>query len=191
MNIFRIRFLIPHPPSLSRSKQMKHPLSGFLTQSTSTAGLSRLSLFSVAMAMVLLFGSAVASAADWPYWRGPSFDGSAQATGLAEDWDPEGGEGSNLLWKREDIGGPCTPVVMNGRLYTIQRADAGTPREAERVVCLDAATGETLWENRYNVWMSDVPAERLGWSSVVADPQSGNVYALGACGVFNCMDGET
>ncbi len=133
----------------------------------------------------------IAPAADWTYWRGQSFDGMANAKGLPDDWNPEGGDGSNVLWQRDDIGGPCTPVVMDGRLYSIQRADAGTPREAERVVCLDAETGETLWENRYNVWLSDVPAERLGWSSVVADVETGNVYALGACDVFNCIDGKT
>jgi outer membrane protein assembly factor BamB len=80
---------------------------------------------------------------------------------------------------------------MNGRLYTIQRAEPSTPREGEKVVCLDAKTGETLWENRYNVWLSDVPAERVGWSSVVGDPETGNVYALGACDIFSCINGET
>ena len=102
-----------------------------------------------------------------------------------------GGEGSNLLWVREDIGGPCTPIVMNGKLYTIQRSEPGTAREGEKVVCLNAATGETIWENRYNVWLSDVPAERVGWSSVVGDPETGYVYALGACDIFTCMNGET
>ncbi|MGI9472961.1 MAG: PQQ-binding-like beta-propeller repeat protein [Rubripirellula sp.] len=131
------------------------------------------------------------AAADWPYWRGPSFDGTAEATGLPDDWDPEGGEGSNVLWKRDDIGGPCTPIAMNGRIYTIQRAEPSTDREGERVVCLDAATGETVWENRYNVWLSDVPAERVGWSSVVGDPDTGNVFVLGACDIFQCMDGDT
>ena len=130
-------------------------------------------------------------AADWPYWRGPQYNGTAQAANLPDNWDPEGGEGSNLLWKREDIGGPCTPIVMDGRLYTIQRAEPGTPREGERVVCLDAKTGDTLWENRYNVWLSDVPAERVGWSSVVGDPETGNVYVLGACDIFQCINGKT
>ena len=52
-------------------------------------------------------------------------------------------------------------------------------------------TGETIWENNYNVWLSDVPAERVGWTSVVGDPETGNVYVLGACDVFQCMNGET
>ena len=129
--------------------------------------------------------------ADWVYWRGPAFNGTAQATGLADDWDPAGGEGSNLAWKRKDLGGRSTPVVMDGRLYTVLRAEPGTPREGEKVVCVDAATGETIWENRFNIWMSDVPDTRVGWSSVVADPESGNVYVLGVCDLFLCIDGKT
>ena len=132
-----------------------------------------------------------AAAAHWPCWRGPTLDGQAQASELPEDWDPAGDEGSNALWMREDIGGPCTPIAMKGRIYTIQRSMPSTEREGEKVVCLDAATGKTLWENAYNVWLSDVPAERIGWSSVVGDPETGNVCALGACDIFQFMNGET
>ena len=147
------------------------------------------------MLLVVLAGMGLpradAQLADWTYWRGPSMDGTAEASGLPDDWDPDGGEGSNLVWKRDDIGGPSTPIVMNGRLYTIQRYKPGSPTEGEKVVCLDAATGETVWETHYNVWLSDVPAERVGWSSVVGDPETGNVYVLGACDIFQCLDGET
>jgi outer membrane protein assembly factor BamB len=129
--------------------------------------------------------------ADWPYWRGPLFNGTADATGLPDSWNPKGGAGSNVLWTRDDLGGPCTPIEMNGRLYSIQRSEPGTNRDGEKVICLDARTGSTIWETRYNVWMSDVPAERVGWSSVVGDHETGNVYALGSCDIFQCFHGET
>jgi len=87
--------------------------------------------------------------------------------------------------------GAVRPIVMNGKLYTILRAEPDTPREGERVVCVDAATGKTIWENRFNVWLSDVPAERVGWSSVAGDPETGYVYALGVCGFFQCLNGDT
>ncbi|MFI4874897.1 MAG: PQQ-binding-like beta-propeller repeat protein, partial [Blastopirellula sp. JB062] len=80
---------------------------------------------------------------------------------------------------------------MNGKLYAICPAEQGTKREGERVVCLDAQTGEFLWENRFNVYLSDVPVERVGWSAVVGDPTNGKVYALGVCGHFQCIDAET
>lgn len=128
---------------------------------------------------------------NWTYWRGPNFDGTSATTNLPDDWDPKGGEGSNLLWKTEEFAGRSTPVVMNNKLYTTVRAEPGTPREGEKVVCLDAKTGELIWENRFNVWLSDVPDTRVGWSSVTVDPETGNVYCLGVCDYFLCINGET
>ena len=139
----------------------------------------------------LLAAGQPATADDWNYWRGPRYDGTSRATGLPDSWDADGGEGSNLLWKQESLGGRSTPIVMDGRLYTILRAEPGTRREGEKVVCADTATGQIVWENRFNVWLSDVPAERVGWSSVVGDPETGNVYALGVSDYFLCIDGKT
>ncbi|QEG38399.1 outer membrane protein assembly factor BamB family protein [Roseimaritima ulvae] len=136
-------------------------------------------------------GASTADAADWPYWRGPAYDGTSPETGLPDDWDPKGGEDSQLLWKNEDLGGRCSPIVMNDRVYTILRSEPGTKREGEKVVCTDAKSGEILWENSFNVWLSDVPDTRVGWSSVVGDPETGNVYALGVCDYFMCLNGET
>ncbi len=143
--------------------------------------------------LILLTGGSSVQAGefDWPFWRGPQQNGISTEKNLPDEWNPEGGEGSNLVWKREDLGTRSTPIVMNGKLYTLCRDKPGTKEEAEKVVCLNAATGETLWESRYGVYLSDVPAERVAWSSVVADPETGHVFALGVCGLFKCLDGET
>src|SRR5262245_7697994 len=132
---------------------------------------------------------------DWTYWRGPEGNSISRETGLPDTINPNGkpgsGDGSNLLWKRDDLGGRSTPIIMRGKLYTILRADPGTPKEGERVVCIDAATGKDIWQSRHNVWSSEVPDTRVGWSSVVGDPETGRVYALGACGLFECYEGDT
>jgi outer membrane protein assembly factor BamB len=128
---------------------------------------------------------------DWPYWRGPEGNSISRETGLPDTINPEGGEGSNLLWKRPKAGGRSTPIVMRGYLYTIVRDKPGTAEEGEKVVCLDAATGDPIWENRFNVYLSDVPDTRVGWSSVVGDPATGNIYVLGVCGTFQCIEGRT
>lgn len=158
-----------------------------------TTPINRLIVFALAAAGWLAASSTAVAETDpldWTYWRGPESNGVSRETGLVDDIDLR--EGSKLVeWKRDDLGGRSTPIVMNGRLYTIVNAERDTPREGEKVVCVNATTGETIWEDRFNVWLSDVPSERVGWSSVVGDPETDYVYALGVCGFFQCLDGET
>ncbi|PAY20487.1 serine/threonine protein kinase [Rhodopirellula sp. SM50] len=135
--------------------------------------------------------AAANDSANWTQWRGPNQNGIAQVSGLVDDVKWSGGSGSNIRWKNPQAGGISTPVIFNERLYTIVRDQPGTPKDAEKVICLDANTGEQLWENVYNVFLSDVPAERIGWSNVACDPDTGNVYALGACCLLQSMNGQT
>ena len=133
--------------------------------------------------------ASVASAAEWPDWRGPQQDRHYAGPPLVTSFDPE--QGTNVLWKNDEAGGISTPVIMGGRLFTLVRHKPGTKEEAEKVLCLDAATGRKIWENVFNVYLSDVPAERVGWSAVVADPASSTVFAHGVCGVFTAIDAAT
>jgi outer membrane protein assembly factor BamB len=150
----------------------------------------------ISATIVLLLSASAATAKDasqadpmdWPHWRGPEMNGISREKGIVESWSPSG---ENVLWQRDDLGSRSTPIVMKGRLYTICRDQPGTKKEGEKVVCLDAATGKTIWEQRFNVFLSDVPDTRVGWSSVVGDPETGRVFALGVCDVFLCMDGAT
>ena len=128
---------------------------------------------------------------DWPNWRGPEQNGVSRETGLIDKWDPAGGPDGNVLWKNPELGGISTPIVMRGKLYTIVRSEPGTTREGEKVICVDAATGKKIWENKFNVFLSDAPAERVGWSSCAGDPTTGHVYAMGVGAYFQCLDGET
>lgn len=136
----------------------------------------------------LLLVTAPAVARDWPDWRGPNEDRHYEGPPLVTSFDPESGE--NILWQHDE-GGISTPVIMGGRLYTLVRHAPDTPAEAEKVICLDARTGKKLWENIFNVYLSDVPAERVGWSAVVADPATNTVFAHGVCGVFTAIDAAT
>ncbi len=149
------------------------------------------SVFFALLACCVLHSSPTANADeyDWLNWRGPQGNGHSRELGLVDEFDPD--NKVNLLWQRTDVGTRSTPIVMNGKLYTLARANAGTVQDCERVVCLDAASGKTLWENKFNVYLSDVPAERVGWSCVVGDPETNSVYALGVCGYFQCLDADT
>lgn len=151
----------------------------------------RLNVRLAALSLSLLIGQWAAAESEWPYWVGPGFTGITAETNLPEQWDPQGGEGSNVRWK-VPVGSRSTPTIMKGRLYLIQNSHEDDIKKAgEQIVCLDAETGETLWTYGFNVYLSDVPIERVGWSSVVCDPETGNVYALGVCGYFCCLNGAT
>lgn len=144
----------------------------------------------VTCSLYALEASAIAEE-NWPYWRGPDFTNVSAEKNLPATWDPEGGEGSNVIWA-EEYQCRSTPTLMNDKLYILTTAHPeDESKMGEKVVCIDAKTGKTVWEYAFNVYLSDVPAERVGWSSVTCDPASGNVYALGVCGYFCCLNGET
>ena len=41
------------------------------------------------------------------------------------------------------------------------------------------------------MYLSGVPAERVGWASPVGDPTTGRIYAYGSNCLMRCLDGET
>ena len=130
-----------------------------------------------------LIGLDNALASDWPSWRGPNQTGSSSQTGLVSSWSLEG---ENLIWKA-DFMGRSTPIVLNNRVYVIGRAGMDIT-EQERVACFDAETGNLLWEHRFNVFHSTIPFNRLGWTSLAGDRETGYIYAHTISGVFACFD---
>ena len=133
----------------------------------------------VVLALALLLPAAAAlSGSDWPEWRGPARTGTSTETGLPTSWSPSG---QNLAWKAA-YGGRSSPVVFGDRLYLQNTVGAGAT-EQERLLCLNADTGKLLWEHRYNIFTSDVPAHRIAWSSPAVDAASGNVFAISGNGL--------
>ena len=132
-----------------------------------------------------------AVAGDWTAWRGPEQTGVSREKGLVEDWSLE--PRKNVKWV-SNIGGRATPVVMNGRVYLNCRTpeDVNDPVEKvhsrEQVVCFDANTGEVLWRDVFNVFQTDIPSPRVGWASLVGDPETGNIYLHSVSGIFRCYD---
>lgn len=80
--------------------------------------------------------------AQWLQWGGPGRNFVCDSTGLAEKWPKEG---PKKLWSR-DLGGGYTAILVDGdRLYTMYRVE-----KEEFVVCLEANTGKTVWEKKYD-----------------------------------------
>src|SRR5438445_3100776 len=124
---------------------------------------------------------------DWPEMRGPNRDGVSQETGLVDKWALNG---QNFLW-RAPYGGRSAPVVFGNRVY-VQNPSGRGPDLQERVMALDSDTGKVIWEYKFNIFQSDIPAHRVCWASPAADPETGNIYALsgGALVVALSRDGR-
>jgi outer membrane protein assembly factor BamB len=132
------------------------------------------SLAALAVAVGSAQGPRRVAVGDWPEARGPNRDGVSQETGLVSKWALNG---ENFLW-RVPYGGRSAPIVMGNRVY-VQNPTGRGPAMQERVMALDADTGKVVWEYKFNVFQSDVPPHRVGWASPAADPETGNIYALG------------
>lgn len=139
----------------------------------------RIAVTSCVMAVVL---AGTVLRADWPEWRGPERDGTAPGTNLPSSWSPDG---ENLAWK-VPIGSRSAPVVFGDRVY-LYTTDGSGDTARERLVALDANTGQVVWERHFNVFLSDVPAHRAGWASPAVDPETGNIYTLGVGGLMNAL----
>jgi outer membrane protein assembly factor BamB len=148
---------------------------------------ARLSCLAFLCVSVSLWFVSSAAAGDWAFWRGPEQNGVSREKDLPASFslDPKD-PASNLVWK-VPYGCRSTPIVLNGRVYINNRAGEGI-REQERVMCLDANTGKVLWQHRANVFFTDIVSVRLGWTNLVADPATGNIYAHGTQGFLTCFD---
>src|SRR5438309_732681 len=96
---------------------------------------------------------------DWPQWLGPQRDGVWRETGLVDQF-PAGGP--PVRWRTPIAAGYAGPAVAGGRVYVLDRALAQGARNpdnpfqrgsipgTERVLCLNEANGQPLWQHRYD-----------------------------------------
>lgn len=167
-----VRFLAT--VSINARKVRMHAISGRMKNLGSILGLS-------GWTAILL--TAIASADDWPQWRGPQRDGIWRERGIVREL-PEGQ--LPYVWSVEIGPGYSGPTVAEGRVYVMDRQPKD--RDAtERVHCFDSATGKALWSLEY-------PAEyRISYT---AGPRAsitvheGKAYCVGAMGHFHCLDAQ-
>ncbi len=132
----------------------------------------------------LLLGAPAAFGDDWPQWGGPQRDLVWRETGIVKTLPP------GLLprmWSAPLGEGYAGPAVADGRVYITDLVDRDNRKGTERVLCLDAATGKTLWSHAYPVeYGISYPAGPRATPVVDGD----RVYTIGAVGHLFCFDAK-
>ncbi len=135
----------------------------------------------------ILTAAPAGPAADFLHWRGPQQTGAVTGVGLPDTFELDAVGKNGLIWETP-VGGRAAPLLMGGKLFTLNGFDSGKPTEGERISCFDAATGKVLWEHKFNVYHADVATSRLGWTTLAADPAAGRVYTHTTAGALVCFD---
>src|SRR5215475_12802022 len=119
----------------------------------------------------------------WLSWRGPEQSGISRETGL-----PDKVSADDALWVA-DFPGQSAPVVANGKLYAMGYLGTG-PDLQEGLACFDAETGQKLWQQLYDDYLSDTIYLRYATASPAVDPETGNLYMQGTQGLLGCFTPE-
>ncbi len=99
---------------------------------------------------------------------------------------PPGPRSSNLKWKVEVGTGYAAPITVGDRVFAFSRQG-----EDEVMRALDAATGKTMWETKYNATYKPNPAAtRTHGTGPKSTPTfaDGRLYTLGMSGIVTAFD---
>ncbi|MBW8017763.1 MAG: PQQ-binding-like beta-propeller repeat protein [Planctomycetes bacterium] len=132
------------------------------------------------LALILLIVSS-AFCGDWMQWRGPNFNGSAEATGLVGDWSVK----KNVKWSTKLPGtGASTPIVCKGRVFI-----SSTDKASKDLLgmCFDAATGKELWRKKITTASRKI-ARKGDMACPSASTDGDRVYFTFENGVIAALD---
>lgn len=137
----------------------------------------RRALVELTLGAMLISGAQAEPVSGWLNWRGPDQNGASRETGLPDKVDPQ-----HPLWVA-DFPGQSTPVIANGKLYIMGYLGEG-PDLQEGIACFDAETGQKLWQQLFNDFISDTIYLRYATASPAIDPETGNVFIQGTQGIL-------
>lgn len=131
---------------------------------------------------ILLIGSGLVFAQDWPQWRGSNRDGRVSGFTAPKEWPNE----LTQKWTITVGMGDSTPALVGERLYAFARQG-----EEEVILCLDASSGKELWQEKYAaIAVTGPPSRHPGPRSSPA-VSDGKVVTIGVGGVLSCLDAAT
>jgi outer membrane protein assembly factor BamB len=153
----------------------------------------------------------VTLAANWPNWRGPHRDGTADARNLPETWTTE----KNIKWKQEmPAWSGSSPMIWGDRVFLNSPSkDAPTPAAEPApgaggrrpapglsrglamnspggqellLLCLDRATGKEIWRRQYDQGNSIQMKQNMSSPTPVTDGKL--IWVVSGNGVIACFD---
>jgi outer membrane protein assembly factor BamB len=130
----------------------------------------------IALSLVLI-GSSLAPAADWPQFRGPN------AAGVSDEKDLPAGftETENVRWKAPlPARGVSSPVVVGGKVFVT--CSGGVNDDRLHVLAFDAKSGAELWHRQYTATGLTTAHEKTCMAAPTPVADADAVYALFATG---------
>ncbi len=132
--------------------------------------------------MVLLLTQCTSSN-DWTGWRGPNRDGVVAGFTAPAEWPAE----LTKVWQKTVGLGDASPVLVDDQFFLYVSKDSN-----DVVLCLDAESGDPIWET-----ITNKSPEITGAARSHPGPRStptiarGKIFAMGASGIFSCLDAKT
>jgi len=124
-------------------------------------------------------------AEDWPRWRGVRGDGTWLGPKILQEL-PEGG--LRRVWKAPLNPGYSGITVKGARVYTMDRPSIEEFGEKERVVCLNALNGKSLWQFEYPSKYGNLSYGKGPRASLTL--HEGRVFGFGAMGHVFCLNAK-
>lgn len=118
---------------------------------------------------------------DWPQWHGPDRSAVSDESNWSTDWPASG---PKELWRIQVGIGFSSCAVADGRVYTMGNTAVGGV-ETDSVWCLNAETGDTIWQHQYPCRLGKYEGPRMT-PTVDGD----RVYTLSREGQLFCLNAK-
>lgn len=114
--------------------------------------------------MLLAWGTTLATAENWPQWRGPSFNGSSPEKNLPEEWSK-----TNVTWN-VSLPGPsaASPVVWEDHVFV---SSTDLSNKTLLALAIDRRQGKVLWQHQIAEGIRRDRQSTFSASSPVTDGQ--------------------
>ncbi len=128
--------------------------------------------------LVIIFSITIASAENWPQWRGPSLNGVSNEKDLPARWTPD----ENITWKLALPGlSGSTPVIWRDRIF-LNVAEG----DDLYLWSVDRTKGALVWKKLLGSGNVKMRKQNMSSPSPVTDGKS--VYVMTGTGVLKAFD---